>query len=90
MSRSGQETLPDVWKALSDVRVLGKPSQMSGSGRESLSDIREWSERGSRPLLDIREDGCPGVVGSPSQTSVKSREALPKVLEGSESPLRYP
>ena len=38
---------------------------MSGSGRESLQDVREWS-RGP--------PGCPGVVGRPSGMSATVRE----------------
>ena len=45
---------------------------MSGSGRESLGDVREWSG-------DPR--GCPGVVGRPSRMSGSGREVLPDVRE---------
>ena len=40
---------------------------MSGSGQESLSDVREWS--GVPPR-------CPGVVGRPSWMSGGGREVL--------------
>ena len=41
-------------------RLFVRPSQMSGSGREVLSVVREWL--GGPP-------GCPGVVGKPSRMS---------------------
>ena len=54
---------------------------MSGSGRDSLPDVREWSGGLS---------GCPGVVGRPtrmferpSRVSESSREALRDVWEWS-------
>ena len=47
---------------------------MSGSGRETHLDLREWSEG---PL------GCPGVVGRPSWMTWSGREALPDVREWS-------
>ena len=40
---------------------------MSGSGREALPDVREWS--GGPP-------GCPGVVGRPTRMSGSGREAI--------------
>ena len=96
MSGSVREALPDVWelsKAYLDVLewsgdplgcpgVVGLPSQMFGSGCESLPDVREWS--GDPP-------GCPGVVGSPTgcprvverqfRMSMSGQEALPDVRE---------
>ena len=50
MTESGRETLPNVWDALMDIwewsegspgfpKVVGRPSLMSGSGRESLRDV---------------------------------------------------
>ena len=60
---------------------------MSGSGREALPDIREWS--GLSP-------GCPGVVGiisrmsgsgrGPSWMSGSSQKAFPDVREWSGGP----
>ena len=44
---------------------------MSGSGRNSLLDVREWT---GGPLE------CPGVVGRPSQMSGNDRDALPGCL----------
>ena len=52
MSGNGQVTRLNVRKALSDVRecsgglfeypgVVGRPSRMTGSGREALLDVRE-------------------------------------------------
>ena len=52
--------------------VVGRPSRMSGSGREALPDVREWS--GGPP-------GCLGVVGRTSRMSGSSREVLPDVRE---------
>ena len=86
MSGSCRETLLDAcegWGALPDVRqlsggppgcpgVVGSPSQMSGSGRESLPDVWEWS--GGSP-------GCPGVVVRLSWISRSGRKALPDVWE---------
>ena len=50
---------------------------MSGSDREALRDVREWS-RGP-PV-------CPGVVGSPSRMSGSGRNGLPDVWVRSEAP----
>ena len=48
----------------------GRPSQMFGSGRETLPDVWVWS-RGP--------PGYPGVVGRPSRMSGSCREAFPHV-----------
>ena len=95
MSGSGQEALPNVreWSGGPPgcPGVVGMSSQMSGSGQESLSDVRE-------ALPDVRvwsrgPPGCPrvvgsgreahldvwkwsGVVGSPSRMSRSGSEAL--------------
>ena len=45
---------------------------MSGSGREDLPDVREWS-RGP--------PGCPGVIGRPTQMFASGRESLSNVQE---------
>ena len=45
---------------------------MSGSGRESFSDIWQWSGGPTE---------CPGVVGWPSRMSGSGREAHPNVQE---------
>ena len=54
MPVNGQDSLPDVrkWsKGYSDgPGVVRRPYRMSGSGRESLRDVQEWS--GDTP-------GCP-------------------------------
>ena len=50
--------------------VVRKPSQMSGSGRETPLVYREWS--GDPP-------GLPGVVGKPFRMTGSSRKALPNV-----------
>ena len=52
--------------------VDGWLSWMSGSGREALPDVREWSEV-SRGSL--------GVVGWPSRMAESGREAFPDVRE---------
>ena len=59
---------------------VGSPSRMSGSGRESLTDVRERSET----LPDVQDwsgipSGCPGVVGRPSRMTGSGRDALPDV-----------
>ena len=48
--------------------MIGWPTQMSGSGREALHNVWEWS----RDLA-----GCPELVVRPSRVSVSGREALP-------------
>ena len=50
---------------------------MSGGGRESLPDVREWS--GGPPV-------CPGNVGTPSQMSGSGRESFPDVRVWSGGP----
>ena len=71
MSRSVREALSYVRKILGGPQgcweglygcpvVSGRPSRMSGSSRQALQDVREWS--GGAP-------GCPGVVGRPSWLS---------------------
>ena len=58
MSESGQEALPNVQGWSVDhpecLKVVGSPSWMSGSGRESLSDSR-MSESGQDALPDVQE-----------------------------------
>ena len=51
---------------------------MSWRGRESLPDVREWSEGPPR---------CPGLVGRPSQMSGSCWKTLPDVREWSGDPL---
>ena len=60
--------------------VVERPSQMSGSGRDALPDVRSCRES----LTDVREvsggpHGCPGVVGRPSRMSGSCWEALTDV-----------
>ena len=78
------------WETLPDIRVVEWPSRMSGSCREALTDVREWS--GGPPgcsggLADVQEWWealsdvwkalrMPGVVGSPSQMSGSFWKAL--------------
>ena len=57
--------------------VVGRPSRMSGSGREALPNIREWS--GGPP-------GCPGVVGKPSRMSAIGWEPYIEVRDCSGDP----
>ena len=45
---------------------------MIGSGREALSDVREWS---------IGPPRCPGVDGRPTRKSRSGRMFLPEVRE---------
>ena len=59
-------------------RLVGMPTQISGSGRESLLNVREGS--GGPPE-------CPGVVRRPSDMTKSGREALPDVREWSGGPL---
>ena len=55
---------------------------MSGSGRETLHDVGEWSGRPPEcPGLVGSPSRSPGVVGRPSRMSGSSREALPDVWE---------
>ena len=54
---------------------------MSGTGREILPDVMEWSGGPS---------GCPRVVGRPSRISGSGREAFLDVREWSGSPPEYP
>ena len=49
---------------------------MSGSGRQAVTDVREWS--GGPPR-------CAGVVGIPSWMSGSGREAILDVREWSET-----
>ena len=66
---------------------------MSGSGRQALQDVWEWSGvppgcngSGLESLLDVQEwsggfPGYLGVVKRPSRMSGSSREAHPEVQE---------
>ena len=94
MIGSGQVVLPDVreWSGGPPgcLGVVGRPSQMSGSGRESLPDV--WGGRealpdvwgGQEALLHVRKwlgvlPGCPGVVGRSSRMPGSGREAFSDV-----------
>ena len=61
MYDNGREALGHLWEWSGDPRgfagVVGRHSQLSGSGWKALGKLREWSEG---------PPGCPGVVGSPS------------------------
>ena len=64
---------------------------MSGSGRDDLPDVREWSVEPP----DFREWtggplGCPGVVGRPSRMSRGGRESLPNGWEWTGVPPECP
>ena len=96
MSESCRQNLSDGrewWEALTNIwewsggppgcsKLVGRPSRMFGSGRETLPNVPEWS--GVPP-------GClgvvggpykyPGVVGRPSRMSRSGRETLPNVPE---------
>ena len=81
MSGSDLKTLRYVWEWSGSPRgcpgVVGRPSHMSGSGREAsrlsgsgreaLPDVRDWS--GDPPR-------CPGVVGRPSWMSRSCWESI--------------
>ena len=60
---------------------------MSGSGREAILNIREWSGclPGCPGALGSPH-GCLGVVGRPSWMSGSGREAIPDVQEWSGDP----
>ena len=64
MSGSVRETLPDAGCGR-------EATQMTGSGREILQDVREF--------LGVSL-GCPGVVRRPSRQSGSGRETLQDVL----------
>ena len=49
-------------------------SRISGSGLETILDVREWS---------VDPHGSPGVVGKSSRMSGSGMEALPEVREWS-------
>ena len=87
MSVSGRKTLPDVRETLSDdweysggslrcPGVVVRLSRMSGSGRKTLLNVREWWEalpdvwKWSGGLLD-----CSGVVERPSRMTGIGRKA---------------
>ena len=60
----------------------GRPSQILGSGREALTNAREWL--GGLP--NVREwlkgyFDCPGVVERPSRMTGIGRVAFPDVQE---------
>ena len=57
---------------------------MSRSGREAITDVREWSGRPQGFAGVVRgPPGYLGVVGRPSRISGSGRNALPEVLQGS-------
>ena len=88
MSKNGTEALPVFRERSGGARgfygVVGKPSwisgsgreasRMSASGRETLPDVKEWS-RGPRRFE--------GEVGRPSRMSGSGRDALPDDREWS-------
>ena len=58
MSGCGREVSRVVGRPPNSPVVVGRHSQMSGSGRDDFPDVRVWS--GGLP-------GCPRVVGRPSR-----------------------
>ena len=91
MSGSVWETLTGDWEALPDEwewsggppgcpGVVGRPSRMSGSGREALPDDPKWS--GDPPE-------CPGVVGRLFRMSRGGGEALLNDREKFAGPHRW-
>ena len=87
MSGSGPDTLSDVRKVLPNARryfpdvreLVGRPSRMSGSGRQALPYVQEWWKVPPE---------CPGVVARPSRMSGCGRIALPDVPQWSGWPSR--
>ena len=75
--------------------MVGRPSQMSGSGRKALPDVWEWSGgltgcplvvvSGPEALPVVRE--WSGEVGMHSLMSGSGREALPDLRDRSGGPL---
>ena len=61
---------------------------MSGSCREALPDVQEWS--GVPPICPEGSSRCPGEVGMPSRVSGSCRDALPDVQDWSGGLLRCP
>ena len=62
--------------------VVGRPSRISGSGREALPnslkahpDVQEWS--GCPSGRSGVPPECPGVVGRPSRMLGSGRESIP-------------
>ena len=87
MSGNSRESHLDVreWsEAFSDIlEVVGRPSRMSGSGWETLMDVRDRS--GDPPGCPgvVGVPGCPGVVGRLSRMPGSGLVALPDVREWS-------
>ena len=94
MSKSGREVLPDVqeWSGGPPgcLGMVRRPSEMSGSCRDAVTDVREslpvvreWL--GDHPsclgVVGVHP-GCPGVSERPSRMSGSGREALLEVWEG--------
>ena len=84
MYGSGRETLSNVreWSGVNPgcPGVVGKPSQMSGSGRK----VCQMSGRGRKAISNVREWSgdhaeCLGMVGRPSRMSGSGQEAFPIV-----------
>ena len=59
-------------KACQMSGVVARLFRMSGSGQETLPEVREWSKNHS---------GFQGVVGRPSKMTASGRDALPDVRE---------
>ena len=76
MSLSGRKPFWMFGSCREALRISGRPSRLSGSGREALPDVQKWS--GGPP-------GCPGVVGWPSQMFESGRMTIPNVREWSEA-----
>ena len=61
--------------------MVKRPSRSSGSGWETLSEVRKWSRD---PL------GVPEVVGRPSRRFGSGRKTLPKFRKWSGDPPKGP
>ena len=71
--------------------MVGRPSQKSGSGQETLLEVRKWPVT----LPEVwnwsgEPHKGPKVVGRPSRRSGSGRETFPKVRKWSGDPPRGP
>ena len=71
--------------------MVGRSSQRSSCGWETLSKVWEWPGGPSgAPGVVVRPSGGPGLVVRPSWRSGSGRHAIPKVQEWSAGPLGGP
>ena len=86
---------------IASVELVGRPSLRSGSGQETLPEVRKWSEDPPGGL-EVVEDPLVGpevvgvliasveLVGRPSLRSGSGQETLPEVQKWSRGPLGGP